>query len=147
MVWPLVITLITGEAGNYFARLKRIGGFYAAMAVFLVAMVMSLFGALYVFLASRYGGLATSLGFAAVFFLLALLSWIGVIVARRPPRTRAEDRLKRDIASIAGVAALSNASGLVRAVQRRKSLILIPVAAVGGWAIWRAVSGVIGGRE
>ena len=140
MVGHLIYTLLTGEAGNYIARLKRIAGFFIAMAVCAIVMLSTLFAALYVFLVHRYGGVHTSLGFAAVFFLLMLAFWIGLMIVRRPPKKRADDRLKRDIASIAGVAALSNASGMVRAVKRRKSLLLVPVAAAGGFAMWRAVS-------
>ena len=139
MIGGLISTLILGEAGTYLARLKKLAGLYAVMAVFALCMIFSLLASLYIFLAQRFGALETALGFSAVWFVLAVMVWILVIIARRRPAKRADDRLKRDIASIAGVAALSNAGLMLKQVKRRKSILLLPIAAVAGWAIWRSI--------
>ncbi|MEF2550819.1 hypothetical protein VQ042_05480 [Aurantimonas sp. A2-1-M11] len=139
MLSQLITKLITGEAGTFFARMKRVMGLYVVMAFFALATLMSLLLALYVFLAQVYGPLPAALGFAAVWFVLVIVTWIAVIIARRPPKKRADDRLQRDIASIAGVAAMSNLPLILGTVKRRKSLLLLPAVAAGGWGIWRAI--------
>ncbi|MCE7026719.1 hypothetical protein [Jiella avicenniae] len=139
MVWQLVAKLVTGEAGVYVARLRRLIVLYLAMAVFALLMIAYLMTALYVWIAALYGPLAAALGFAAVFFVLILLTWIATVIVRRPPRKRADDRLQRDIASIAGVAALSNAPLLFQSAKRNKKLLFVPVAGAVGWAMWRAI--------
>ena len=139
MIGGLISTLLLGEAGTYFARLKKIVGLYAVMAIFALCMLFSLLASLYIYLAQRFGALETALGFSAGWFVLVVVAWILVIVARRRPAKRADDRLKRDIASIAGVAALSNAGLMLKQVKRRKSLLLVPIAAVAGWAVWRSI--------
>ncbi len=139
MIWGLISTLLLGEAGTYVARLKKIAGLYAVIAVFAIGLVFSLLASLYIYLAQRFGALETALGFSAGWFVLLVLAWITLMIVRRPPAKRADDRLKRDIASIAGVAALSNAGLMLKQVKRRKSLLLVPVAAVAGWAVWRSV--------
>ena len=139
MIGGLISTLLLGEAGTYFARLKKIAGLYAVMAFFALCTVFSLLASLYIYLAGRFGALETALGFSAVWFVLVVLTWIAVSIAKRPRAKQADDRLKRDIASIAGVAALSNAGLMLKQVKRRKSLLLVPIAAVAGWAVWRSI--------
>lgn len=139
MIGALISTLIFGEAGVYLARLKKLASLYLVMAAFAICMLFSLLASLYIFLAERFGALETALGFSAVWFVLVVVAWILIIVARRRPAKRADDRLKRDIASIASVAALSNAGLMLKQVRRRKSLLLVPVAAVAGWAVWRSI--------
>lgn len=140
MIWQLVAKLVTGEAGVYVARMRRLAVLYAAMALFAILMLAYLISALYVWIAWLYGPLAASLGFAAGFFVLIVATWIATIIVRRPPRKRADDRLQRDIASIAGVAALSNAPLLFQSAKRNKKLLLVPVVGAVGWAVWRAVT-------
>ncbi len=139
MIWQLVAKLVTGEAGVYVARMRRLIVLYLAMAIFALLMIAYLMTALYVWVAALYGPLAAALGFAAAFFVLIVLTWIATVIVRRPPRKRADDRLQRDIASIAGVAALSNAPLLFQSARRNKKLLLVPVAGAVGWALWRAV--------
>ncbi|MBO0664001.1 hypothetical protein LQ948_15305 [Jiella sp. MQZ9-1] len=140
MIWQLVAKLVTGEAGVYVARLRKLLMLYAVMAVLAILMIGYLLSALYVWLAGIYGPLWTSLGFAGVLLVLIILTYIATIVVRRPARKRADDRLQRDIASIAGVAALSNAPLLFQSAKRNKKLLAIPVAGAVGWAVWRAIA-------
>ncbi|WP_102958785.1 hypothetical protein [Mangrovicella endophytica] len=141
MLTQLVTKLIAGEAGVFFARMRRVMALYAVMAAFALAMIGFLLAALYIFLEQRYGSLPTALGFAGGSFLLVILFWIMAVIARRPPHKRADDRLQRDIASIASVAALSHAPELFRTARRHKSLMLVPVAAAGAFGVWRLVTG------
>ncbi|MCQ0986543.1 hypothetical protein [Jiella marina] len=138
MFWQMVAKLVTGEAGVYLARMRRLAGLYVILAILGLLIVGFLMGALYVYIASLVGPLAASLIFAAAFFVLAIITYAMTIVVRRPPRKRADDRLERDIASIAGVAALSNAPLLFQSARRNKKLLLIPAMGAVGWAVWRA---------
>ncbi|HEX2019502.1 MAG TPA: hypothetical protein VGO17_11230 [Aurantimonas sp.] len=140
MLFALVTRLITGEAGIYVARMRRLAALYAIMALFGLMAAAFVFSAFYILLANEVGSLAASLSFAAVFLVLCGVTWILALMARRPPTRRADDRLQRDVASIAGVAALTNAPLLFNSVRRRKSLLLLPVAGAAGFAIWRAIS-------
>lgn len=140
MIFQLVAKLISGEAGIYIARMRRLAGLYAAMLVFLLLMIGFLIGALFVYIAGLIGSLYAALVFAGFFFLLILMTWILSIAARRPPPKRADDRLQRDIASIAGVTAISNLPLILGAVKKRKSLLLIPVGMAGMFATWRTIS-------
>ena len=138
MVLQLITRLITGEAGTYLVRMRRLAGLYAVMALFGVLTLVFLIGSLFIFLADHFGALPTALGFAGFFLLLFLAFWIMTIMVQRTPTRRADDRLQSDIASIAGVAALTNAPLLLRSVRRNKKLLLLPVAGATGFAIWRA---------
>jgi hypothetical protein len=140
MVLQLITRLITGEAGTYLVRMRRLAGLYAAMALLGVITLAFLLASLFIFLADHFGSLATALGFAAFFFVLFLGVWIMTVMVQRTPTRRADDRLQSDIASIAGVAALTNAPLLLRSVRRNKKLLLLPVVGATGFAIWRAVT-------
>lgn len=139
MLAALVTKIFTGEAGIYFARLRTVALIYALMGIVALALFAFLFGALHIWLASIYGSLATTLGFAAVCLVLLIGLYIALLMARRPPKDRASDRLQRDIASVASVAAITNMPLILRQVRLRKSLLLIPVAAVGALAAIRAL--------
>jgi ABC-type uncharacterized transport system permease subunit len=140
MLTQLITKLITGEAGIFVAKMKRLVVLYALMGFFALCMAGFLMNALFVWMAARYGAFATSLGFALVFLVLIVAVYVMAVVAGRPPSNRADDRLQRDIASIASVAALSNAPLLFSSVRRRKSLLLVPVAGGALFAVWRMIS-------
>ncbi|MEE2950806.1 MAG: hypothetical protein VYD57_06055 [Pseudomonadota bacterium] len=140
-MWFLVTKLIQGELGIYLARMKRLAILYAVMVVFALLLVAFLITALFVVVSAEMGALAAALTMAGVCLGVIVLIWIATIVVRRKPAKRAEDRMKRDIASIAGVSALSNAPQLLRAVKRRKSLMLIPLLAGLGYGAWVAIKG------
>ncbi|WP_210270041.1 hypothetical protein [Aureimonas mangrovi] len=112
---------------------------YAAMGLVALVMLIFLVTAAFVWFAAIYGALYTALGFAAACLFAIAVLYVLLIIARRPPKQRASDRLQRDIASIASVAAVSNLPLMVRSVRRRKSLLLLPVAGVGVWAVTRLV--------
>ncbi len=45
--------------------------------------------------------------------------------------------MQRDVASIASVAAMSNMPLIFRSLRRRKSLLVVPVAAASVWGVYR----------
>ena len=139
MVAQLLTKLITGEAGVYLARMKRLALLYAMLAVLALMIGFFLLLALYIYLSSLWGWVYTALGFAGAFFVLMIIVGIAVLIVRRPPRKRADDHLQRDIASIAGVAAVSNLPVIFGAVRKHKSLLAVPVVGAAGFAAWRAI--------
>lgn len=140
MLGQLVTKVFTGEAGVFFARMRRVALIAAIAAIFALATLGFLIGAIYVWVADAYGSFAASLIFAGLSFVLLAISIVAMIIAKRPPKQRASDRLQRDIASIASVAALSNAPALFRSVRRRRSLLLIPVGGGILFAVLRAIN-------
>ena len=142
MVFQLITRLFTGEASIYFARLRTIASLYAVMAVLAQALRFFLLQALFVWIAQSAGVLATAIGFAVGCLVVLVGVYIVLMIARRPPRQRAADRMQRDMASIASVAAVSNMPLLFRSVRRRKSLLLVPVAAVSAWGVFRVFQNI-----
>ncbi|MFD2236324.1 hypothetical protein [Aureimonas populi] len=142
MLTQLITKIFTGEAGVFFARMRTVAILYAVMGIFALGLLGFLLGALFIWLASIYGALATALGFAAACLLGLVVLYIVLMIARRPPKDRASDRLQRDIASVASVAAISNLPLLMRSVRRRRSLLLVPVAGIGIFAAVRALSAI-----
>lgn len=134
MVLALIMRLFTGEAGIMLARLKRLAGLYALMALLIVVMLVFLLIALFAWMALHLGVINTALIFAAATFVLVLVTFILARIAGRKPANRADDRLQRDIASIAGVTALTNAPQILRAVNRHRGMLAVPAAVAAGLA-------------
>ncbi|WP_055852463.1 hypothetical protein [Aurantimonas sp. Leaf443] len=137
MMGALIGRLLTGEAGAYFAKLKSLAILYAVLGLLGFFAVAFLFGALFAWLASLYGGVATSLGFAVLMLLLCGVTAVVIGIAKRPRRRRTDEALRRDMASMAGVAALSNAPMLFAAVRKRRGLLVLPAVAMVGLGAWR----------
>lgn len=147
MVFQLISRMFTGEASIYFARMRTLATLYAIMAVLALAMLFFLLLALFVWIAQSAGVLATAIGFAVGCLVILIGVYIFLSIARRPPRQRAADRMQRDMASIASIAAVSNMPLLFRSLRRRKSLLLVPVAAASAWGLFRVVQGVRDGSR
>jgi len=141
MLGQLVAKVFTGEAGVFFARMRRVALIAAIAAIFALATLGFLLGAVYVWVADAYGSFAASLIFAGISFVFLVISIVAMMIAKRPPKERASDRLQRDITSIAGVAALTNAPAIFRSVRRRRSLLLIPVGGGVLYVVLRAING------
>ena len=140
MVFALITRLFTGEAGVFLARIKRLVGLYVMLGIFGLLLLIFLMIALFSWAAQYYGSLNTALGFSAGALLLMIMTYAMVLMASRRPSTRADDRLQRDIASIAGVTALTNAPQIMRAVRQQKGLLVIPVAAIGMFGLYRLIA-------
>jgi len=141
MLTQLITKIFTGEAGVFMARLRTVAAIYAVMAALAVGLVFFVLLAVFFFAAQRFGPITTSLLFAFIWLLLLLAAYVALVMARRPPKQRASDRLQRDIASVASVAAVSNLPLIVRSIRRRRSLLLVPIAAAGAWGLVRGIRG------
>lgn len=144
MLVALITRLFTGEADIFVSRLKRQVGFYVLLAILGLALSIFLLLALFLWLAGKFGALPTALGFSGVFLVLFLVTYILAVLAKRRPVRRDDDRLQRDVASIAGVAALTNAPRIVRAMRQKRGLILLPLAGLGFYGLYRLVAAMRG---
>lgn len=147
MLLQLITKIFTGEAGVYVTRLRAVAAIYAVMAALAAGLVFFLLLAIFIFTAQRLGPITASLIFAFVWLLMIVAAYIALVMARRPPKQRASDRLQRDIASVASVAAMSNLPLIVRSIRRRRSLLLVPIAAFGAWGIARGLRGARSWRD
>ncbi|MBE7186227.1 MAG: hypothetical protein INR68_17675 [Methylobacterium mesophilicum] len=142
MPFALITRLLTGEAGLYFARLRNMVVWYAVTSIFALVLVIFLLVALFSWIASSLGTVNTALIFAAVFLVLAIVSFVVARISGRPPRPEKEDRLQRDILSIAGVTAMTNAPQLMRLARQKRGLLLIPAAAAGFFGLYKAIAAI-----
>lgn len=144
MLLTLVSKIFAGEAGVFLARLKRVVALYVLLAILLLILAIFVIVALFIWSSQHFGALPTALGFCGGSLVLVLLTFAMIMMAKRRPSTRADDRLQRDIASIAGVTALTNAPQIIRAFRRNRSLIAVPVALGGLYGLYRLISGIRG---
>lgn len=138
MLGQLIARILTGEAGIYFTRLRTIALYYTLIAVAGLGALLFLTIALFIWLASAVGSaLYAALIFAGAFLVLAAIFYVMLAMARKPAKEQSRDRLQRDIASIAGVAAVTNLPRLLQSARRRKRLLAVPVALAGIWGAVR----------
>ncbi|MEN3791497.1 hypothetical protein [Fulvimarina sp. MAC3] len=141
-MWFLVAKIFQGEIGIYLARLKRLATLYAVMSVFILLLIAFLITALFVYAASFIGALNAALIASAACLAIVVVLWITTIVVRRKPEKRAQDRMKRDIASVAGTTALSNLPKIFAMARKRKAAaIMTPLVAIVGFGVWRLLQG------
>ncbi|EAU42481.1 hypothetical protein FP2506_06566 [Fulvimarina pelagi HTCC2506] len=137
-MWFLIAKIFQGELGTYVARLKRLATLYAIMAIFAVLLLAFLITALFVYVAAQIGALNAALIASGLCLGVILLLWITTLVVRRTPEKRVQDRMKRDIASVAGTTALSNLPKIFAMARKRKAAALLtPLIAIVGFGIWR----------
>ena len=109
---------------------------YGLAAVFALCGVGFLIGAAYIWLAARYGPLATSLGFGIGFLVIAgLILAIHKLTTSMRSRRRARRR-QADMTALGVTAALA----LLPALARSKAglgAVIAPALAVGAYAIYR----------
>ena len=135
-----LISLISGFAsGEALAALKRArmaAIFYALAAVFALCGVGFLIGAAYIWFASRYGSLATSLGFGIGFLVLAGLV---LLIHKLTNGARARKRARRRNADMAAVG-VTAALALLPALAKSKGglgILAAPALAAVAYAIYR----------
>ncbi|WP_148227478.1 hypothetical protein [Fulvimarina pelagi] len=108
------------------------------MAIFAVLLLAFLITALFVYVAAQIGALNAALIASGLCLGVILLLWITTLVVRRTPEKRVQDRMKRDIASVAGTTALSNLPKIFAMARKRKAAALLtPLIAIVGFGIWR----------
>ncbi|MDY8110379.1 hypothetical protein U0C82_14650 [Fulvimarina sp. 2208YS6-2-32] len=141
-MWFILAKIFQGELGIYFARLKRLAILYVIMAIFGILLLAFLITALFVYVATQIGPLNAALIASGLCLAVMVGLWITTIVVRRRPEKRAQDRMKRDIASVAGTSALVNLPKIFAMARKRKAAaFLTPVVALVGFGIWRMLQG------
>lgn len=135
-----LVSLISGFAsGEALAALKRARMaviFYGVAAVFALCGIGFLIGAAYIWLAARYGPLATSLGFGIGFLVFAGLVLLVHKLANGARARRRARRRNADMTAVAATAALA----LLPALAKSKGglgIVLGPALAFAAYAIYR----------
>ncbi|RUU59604.1 phage holin family protein [Mesorhizobium sp. M2C.T.Ca.TU.002.02.1.1] len=132
----LISALASGEAMAALQRARTTAILYGLAAVLALCGVGFLIGAAYIWLAARYGPLATSLGFGVGFLVIAgLILAIHKLTTSMRSRRRARRR-QADMTALGVTAVLA----LLPALARSKAglgAVIAPALAVVAYAIYR----------
>ncbi|CDX34469.1 conserved membrane hypothetical protein [Mesorhizobium plurifarium] len=132
----LISALASGEAMAALQRARMTAILYGLAAVFALCGVGFLIGAAYIWLATRYGPLATCLGFGIGFLVIAgLILVVHKLTTSMRSRRRARRR-QADMTALGVTAALT----LLPALARSKAglgAVIAPALAVVAYAIYR----------
>ncbi|WP_217572958.1 phage holin family protein [Mesorhizobium sp. GbtcB19] len=132
----LISALASGEAMAALQRARMTAILYGLAAIFALCGVGFLIGAAYIWLAARYGPLATSLGFGIGFLVIAgLIVVIHKLTASMRSRRRARRR-QADMTAVGITAALA----LLPALAKSKGglgAVVAPALAIVAYAIYR----------
>ncbi|CDX58118.1 conserved membrane hypothetical protein [Mesorhizobium plurifarium] len=132
----LISALASGEAMAALQRARTTAILYGLAAVLALCGVGFLIGAAYIWMAARYGPLATSLGFGVGFLVIAgLVLVIHKLTTSMRSRRRARRR-QADMTALGVTAALA----LLPALARSKAglgAVIAPALAVVAYAIYR----------
>ncbi|TIP02100.1 MAG: phage holin family protein [Mesorhizobium sp.] len=132
----LISALASGEAMAALQRARITAIIYGFAAIFALCGVGFLIGAAYIWLAARYGPLATSLGFGIGFLVLAGLI---IVIHKLTASARAKRRVRRrqaDMTAVGVTAALALLPALARS-RGGLAAIAAPALAVVAYAIYR----------
>jgi undecaprenyl pyrophosphate phosphatase UppP len=136
MLASLIASLASGETVVAIRRARRAAIVYLlASAAGLIGLGF-LIGALYIWLAERYGRLESALGFGIGFIVLALLILLIHRLTAGSRAERAAERRKSDLTAMGVAAALAVLPGLMRSRAGLGTLIA-PALAVVAYAIYR----------
>ena len=132
----LISAVASGEVAAAFQRARTTAILYGLAGILALCGVGFLIGAAYIWLAARYGPLATSLGFGIGFLVIA-----GLILAVHKLSTgmRARRRARRRKADMTAVG-ITAALALLPALARSKGglgAVLAPAIALAAYAIYR----------
>lgn len=129
MLGTLIAAIFSGEAAGLFGRARRAAIVYIIAGACVVIGLGFFIGALYIWLADKYGSLETALGFGAAFILIAGVTMaINAMVARAARKTAASRR-RSEMATIAATAAISVLPGLLRGKVTPLSILVAPIIA------------------
>ena len=132
----LISALASGEAMAALQRARMTAILYGLAAILALCGVGFLIGAAYVWLAARYGPLATSLGFGIGFLVVAGLILVAHKLTTRMRSRRRARRRQADMTAVGITAALA----LLPALAKSKGglgAIVAPALAVVAYAIYR----------
>ncbi|AZO21363.1 hypothetical protein EJ070_12115 [Mesorhizobium sp. M1E.F.Ca.ET.045.02.1.1] len=132
----LISAIASGEATAALQRARVAAILYGIAAILALCGIGFLVGAAYIWLAARYGPLATSLGFGIGFLLIAGLI---LVIHKMTTGMRAKRRARRRKADMTAVG-LTAALALLPALAKSKSglgTIVAPAIALVAYAIYR----------
>jgi undecaprenyl pyrophosphate phosphatase UppP len=133
----LISALASGEALAAVQRAKTTAILYGIAGVLAICGVGFLIGAAYIWLAARYGPLATSLGFGIGFLMIAgLILVIHKLAAGARGRRRARER-QADMKAVGIAAGLALLPALARSKAGLGAVLMAPALAVVAYAIYR----------
>jgi hypothetical protein len=133
----LISALVSGEAMAAVHMARTTAILYGLAAVFALCGVGFLIGAAYIWLAARYGPLATSLGFGIGFLVLAgLVLVIHKLTTSMRSRRRARRR-QADMTALGVTAALALLPALAKSKGGLGAAVIAPALAVVAYAIYR----------
>jgi protein-S-isoprenylcysteine O-methyltransferase Ste14 len=132
MLASLIAAFASGEAMDAVRRAKVTAIAYLAAAVFGLCGAGFLIGAAYIVAARRFGTVEAAVGFGVCFLLIAIIILAVRSLAARS-RARRARRRGADLATIAGVAAVS----VLPALLKSRAGIIAPIVALAAYAIYR----------
>jgi undecaprenyl pyrophosphate phosphatase UppP len=136
MLASLIASLASGETVVAIRRARRAAIVYLLAGAAGLIGLGFLIGALYIWLAERYGRVETALGFGIGFIVLALLILLIHRLTAGSRAKRAAERRKSDLTAMGVAAALAVLPGLMRSRAGLGTLIA-PALAVVAYAIYR----------
>lgn len=134
MLARLAAALATGEIMEFIARLRRRVLFYLLAVVLALCGLGFLVGALYILAQREWGSLHASLWFGIGFLVLAGLTVLIVRMVGAVRSRRAARRRNTEMRTLAGTAAIALLPTLL---ARSRLVVLAPLAAALGYAIFR----------
>lgn len=140
MLASLLAGLVSGETAVALRRARRAAIVYLLAGVSALCGIGFLIGALYIWLAMRYGRLEGALILAVGFIVLAILIVMVDRLTARSRARRAAERRKSDMAALGIAAAAAVLPGLVRG-RAGLGALLAPALAVVAYAIYRENTG------
>ena len=132
MLASLIAAFASGEATNAVHRAKVTAAAYLLAAIAALCGLGFLVGAGYIAASRRFGDMEAAVGFGVGFLLIALIILAIRSIAARS-RARRARRRGADLATIAGVAAVS----MLPALLKSRAGIIAPLVALAAYAIYR----------
>lgn len=144
-----LIAFASGESAEIVRRLRRAALVYALAGFAILAAVVFLIAAAYLYAARHYGTIEAAVGFAAGFLVVALLLVAVHRITARVHARRVAKRRSGDLVTLGGAAAVALLPMLPALFRRRGAAagaLLVPLAALAVYAIYKENSGPGPGR-
>jgi undecaprenyl pyrophosphate phosphatase UppP len=136
MLASLLASLASGETVVAIRRARRTAIVYLVVGLLALCGVGFLIGALYIWMAARYGRLETALAFGVGFIVLALLVLLVDRFTAKSRAKRAAERRRSDLTAVGVATALAVLPTLLRS-RAGVGGLLAPAIALAAYAIWR----------
>lgn len=136
MLTSLIASLASGEAAVALKRARRAAVVYLVAGLLVLIGAGFLLGALFVWVAQRYGTIEAAILFGVVFIALALVILLVDRLTARSRATKAAERRKSDLTTLGVATALAVLPGLMRG-RAGLGALLAPAIAAAAYAIYR----------